>query len=133
VSSQNDFVWLDDDVVRAIHEAQIAEHGGSLGVRDPGLLPSAQNRPRNAAAYGDPDIAELAALYALGVIKNHPFVDGNKRVGAVLLELFLEINGYQFVATDEELLPTILSAATRDANEELVDWIRENVVRRRKR
>jgi death-on-curing protein len=133
VSSQNDFVWLDGDVVRAIHEAQIAEHGGSLGVRDPGLLASALTRPRNAAAYGDPDVAELAALYALGVIKNHPFVDGNKRVGAVLLELFLDMNGYDLVANDEELLPTILSAAAGDANEELIDWIRENVVRRRKR
>jgi death-on-curing protein len=133
VSSQNDFVWLDDDVVRAIHEAQIAEHGGSLGVRDPGLLASALNRPRNAAAYGEPDVAELAALYALGVIKNHPFVDGNKRVGAVLLELFLDMNGYDLVANDEELLPTILNEAAGDANEELIDWIRENVVRRRKR
>jgi death-on-curing protein len=133
VSSQNDFVWLDDDVVRAIHEAQIAEHGGSLGVRDPGLLASALNRPRNAAAHGEPDVAELAALYALGVIKNHPLVDGNKRVGAVLLELFLDMNGYDLVANDEELLPTILNAAAGDANEELIDWIRENVVRRRKR
>lgn len=111
MSSQDDFIWFDDDVGGAIHEAQIAEQGGPLGVRDPGLLASALNRPRNAAAYSDADAAELAALYALAVIKGHSFVDGNKRVGVVLLELFLELNGYELAASDEETLAMILAVA----------------------
>lgn len=124
---QSNLIWIDDDVVSAIHEAQIAEHGGSLGVRDPGLLASALGRPRNAAAYSNPDIAELAALYALGVIKNHPFIDGNKRVGAVLLELFFDLNGYDLTASDEAMLPIMLGvAAGKIADEQLVDWIRKN-------
>ena len=129
MNSRSSFIWIDDDVVSAIHEAQISEHGGVLGVRDPGLLASALDRPRNAAAHSDPDVAELAALYALGVIKNHPFVDGNKRVGAVLLELFLDLNGYELKAIDEEMLSVVLAAASgtiRDA--ELADWIRNTSI-----
>ncbi len=132
MSSQDDFIWIDDDVVGAIHEAQIAEHGGPLGVRDPGLLASALNRPRNAAAYSDADAAELAALYALGVIKGHPFVDGNKRVGVVLLELFLELNGYDLAASDEETLAMILAvAAGETSSERLINWIQAHTSARR--
>jgi len=130
VSSQNDFSWIDDDVVRAIHEAQIAEHGGSLGLRDPGLLASALDRPRNAAAYSDADAAEVAALYALGIVKNHPFVDGYKRVSAVLVELSLKINGYDLVASDEELLRVIVGVADGAiTHAELVQWTRDKMRR----
>ena len=84
-------VWLSQQIVLAIHDEQLAEHGGAAGVRDAGLLDSALARPLNRVAYGGPDIAELAALYALGIVRNHPFVDGNKRTGYVMLETFLEL------------------------------------------
>ncbi len=127
MNSQNNFIWIDEDVVNAIHEAQIAEHGGKLGVRDPGLLASALNRPRNAAAYADPDVAELAALYALGVTQNHPCIDGNKRVAAVLLELFLDLNGYDLVASDEAMLPIMLGIAAGEIPDgQFITWVREN-------
>jgi death-on-curing protein len=125
VSSPSDYRWISENVVLAIHEAQIDEHGGSTGVRDLGLLSSALARPQNAAAYAKPDIPELAALYALGVIKNHPFIDGNKRVGTVLLELFLEDNGYELVVIDESLLNAITTVAAGDMSEEqFVAWVR---------
>lgn len=131
MSSQSSVIWIDDDVVSAIHEAQIEEHGGSLGVRDPGLLASAVNRPRNAAVYSDPDLPELAAVYALGIVKNHPFIDGNKRVGAVLLELFLDLNGHDFIASDEEMTPMIFGVAAGEVpDEEFIAWIRARCVRR---
>ena len=131
MNSQNSFVWIDDDVVYAIHEAQIAEHGGTLGVRDPGLLASALDRPRNAVAYSHPDISELAALYAVRVIRTHPFVGGNKRVGAVLLELFLDLNGYELIATDEEMLAVVLAVASGTIRDtELADWIRNKSIPR---
>lgn len=115
--------------MRAIHEAQIAEHGGSLGVRDLGLFASALRRPQNAVAYVDPDAPELAALYALGVIKNHPFVDGNKRVGAVLLELFLNVNGHELVVEDGEMLAVILAVAAGELTDEaFIHWTRQNTV-----
>jgi len=130
VSSQNRFVWIDDEIVAAIHEAQIAEHGGSLGVRDPGLLASALARPRTSLEYSNPGVPELAALYALGVIKNHPFVDGNKRVEAVLLELFLDLNGYTLTADDADMLHVVLGIASGTIGPaELVRWARENSVR----
>jgi death-on-curing protein len=111
----SEFFFLDEAVALAVHEAQLAEHGGAKGIRDEGLLNSALARPRNAAAYEEADAARLAALYALGIIRNHPFVDGNKRVGTVLLETFLDLNGYALEATDEDLLATILAvAAHRD-------------------
>lgn len=131
MNSQNSYVWIDDDVVSAIHETQIAEHGGALGVRDRSLLASALDRPRNATLYSNPDVAELAALYLLGIVKNHPFVDGNKRVGAVLLELFLDLNGHDLRADDEAMLAiTIGVAAGKVTGDELLDWIRANAIRR---
>ena len=129
MSSRSNFVWIDDAVVTAIHEAQIAEHGGTLGVRDRGLLASALGRPQNAAAHSDADVPELAARYALGVIKNHPFLDGNKRVGAVLLELFLDLNGYELVVGDGEMLTVIVAvAAGRMTDEAFIDWTRTHAV-----
>lgn len=120
--------WFEEDVVLAIHEAQIAEHGGEAGVRDLGLLLSALARPQNAALYAEPDIPELAALYALSIIQNHPFVDGNKRVGAVLLDGFLELNDLNLQVSDPELVTTILGVAAGSLSEErFIEWVRENV------
>ncbi|MEO6834884.1 MAG: type II toxin-antitoxin system death-on-curing family toxin [Candidatus Tumulicola sp.] len=122
---QNNFNWIDQATVLAIHDAQIAEHGGNPGVRDLGLLESALARPQNAAGYSEMDIPDLAALYALGVIQNHPFVDGNKRVGIVLLDLFLEDNGYELVTDDATLVKVALAVAAGEmSDEEFKAWVR---------
>ena len=121
--------WIEIEVVLAVHEEQLAEHGGAVGVRDANLLDSALARPRNLVAYGDPDISELAAAYAYGIIRNHPFVDGNKRTGLVAAELFLALNGYQLTASDENCVLTILSVADSSLSEaDLCKWISENMI-----
>jgi death on curing protein len=126
VSSLSSFKWIDQDVVLAIHEAQIAEHGGSSVVRDPGLLASALARPQNAQAYSDFGAPGFAALYALGIIKNHPFVDGNKRVGVILLELFLEDNGFILTVEDADLTALILAVAAGEMSDEnFIQWVHE--------
>ena len=109
----------------AIHDAQIAEHGGVAGVRNLGLLESALAQPRNAASYeSNAAIPKLAALYALGVIRDHPFIDGNKRVGLVLLELFLALNGFALRASDEQCYEAIVGAAVGDLTEaEFTAWV----------
>lgn len=120
--------WIEKEVVLAVHEEQLAEHGGAVGVRDANLLGSALGRPRNLVAYGDPDIAELAAAYAYGIIRNHPFVDGNKRTGLVAAELFLALNGYELTASDESCVLTILNVADSSLSEaDLCKWISENM------
>jgi death-on-curing protein len=120
-------IWLSQQIVLAIHDEQIAEHGGAVGVRDAGLLESALARPLNRAGYGDPDIAELAALYALGIIRNHPFVDGNKRTGYVMLETFLELNGAWFPVSDgDAVIETFKLAAGDTSDEAVTDWVRAN-------
>jgi len=113
--------------VLAIHDAQIAEHGGAAGVRDLGLLESALTRPRNAASYDrDASIPQFGALYALGVICGRPFIDGNKRVGLVLLELFLAMNGFGLHAADAECYEAIVSAASGEVTEaEFSTWTEE--------
>ena len=95
-------VWLLRQLILAIHDEQLAEHGGALGLRDDGLLDSALARPLNRAGYGEPDTAELAALYAIAIARNHPFVDGNKRTAYVALETFLALNGGRFPVSDAE-------------------------------
>lgn len=121
--------WIDSELALAFHNEQIAEHGGSSGVRDMGLLESALARPQNLHAYEpDSDIAALAAAYAFGIVKNHPFIDGNKRTGYVVMETFLQLNGYTLSATPEEKYLTILTLASGDlSEEELADWLRERV------
>ncbi|MDE2571029.1 MAG: type II toxin-antitoxin system death-on-curing family toxin [bacterium] len=123
--------WLRQDAVLAVHEAQIAEHGGSLGVRDLGLLEAALARPQHLAAYAQPapGIPALAAAYALGVIRSHPFVDGNKRVALVLLELFLDLNRHDFTASDAECHAMIWTAAAGTAtDDEFRAWVHDHVV-----
>lgn len=109
MSSQSTFNWFGEDFFLAIHEAQIAEHGGATGVRDPGFLAWALARSQNAAAFWKVGVQELAVLHAIGIIRNRPFVDGNKRVGTGLLETSLQIHDYELVASDGELLAAILA------------------------
>ena len=122
--------WLLEETVYAIHQRQIAEHGGSDGVRDEGLLLSALARPQNLLAYSEdaPDISALAASLAYGIAKNHPFIDGNKRTALVVMRTFLQLNGYNFNATQEEKYLTFLKLAEGNlSEEELVNWIREKI------
>ena len=123
----NQWTWIEESVVWAVHEAQLAEHGGSAGVRDPGLLASALARPLNQVAYGEPDAATLAAAYAFGIARNHPFIDGNKRTAFVCAELFLALNGYQLQAEDANCVSTMLALAAGEISEaEFAAWLRTN-------
>lgn len=111
-------IWVEDDLVFAIHDRQLAEHGGADGLRDEALLRSALGRPLNPFTYGSPDIVELAAIYAAGIAQNHPFVDGNKRTGFIVGVLFLELNGYRFTASEAAATQAVLelAAGTIDAD-----------------
>lgn len=120
-------LWISETLALAIHARQLAEHGGIDGVRDPGLLSSALARPQHVFAYTKDtcDLATLAAAYAFGISRNHPFLDGNKRTAAVVFETFLELNGHLLVATEEELYPVMLQLAEDSlSEEELAEWIR---------
>lgn len=124
------WVWVDASVLRAVHEEQLAEHGGAIGVRDAGLFESALARPMQLAAYGEPDAAALAAAYGFGLARNHPFVDGNKRTAFVAVELFLSLNGYELVAGDMDCVLTMLKVASGELPEsEFADWLRANSVK----
>jgi death on curing protein len=126
--SDRDWVWVTFDVAITAHTEQLAEHGGGEGVRDERLLESAMSRPQNLAAYGEPDAAALAAAYAFGIARNHPFVDGNKRTAAVVSETFLVLNGHRLTATDAELVVAFLALAAGElSEEELADWFRQRV------
>jgi death on curing protein len=124
-----EWIWIATDVALAAHREQLAEHGGGEGIRDERLLDSAMARAPNLAAYGEPDAAALAATYAFGIARNHPFVDGNKRTAAVVSETFLVLNGYALNASDAELLVAFLALASGDlTEEELADWFRTRLV-----
>jgi death-on-curing protein len=128
-------VWLQKALVLAIHERQLAEHGGSGGVRDEGLLESALARPQQLHAYGDPapDLSDLAAALAYGLARNHPFLDGNKRTAHVGYRTFLALNGAELVATDEEKYLTILALAEGKLGErDFAAWLRGRVRMRRR-
>ena len=115
-------------MAQAAHLEQLAEHGGAAGVRVARLLESEMARPQNLVAYGEPDAAELAAAYAFGIARNHPFVDGNKRTAAVVSETFLVLNGYQLAASDAELVVAFLALAAGElSEEEMVDWFRTHL------
>ena len=123
----SDWIWLDPAVIYAVHNAQLAEHGGSAGVRDAGLLESALARPQNLLAYGEPDAYDLAAAYGFGIARNHPFVDGNKRTAFVSVELFLSLNGFSLLASDVDCVMTMLALAAGELSEEsFARWLRAN-------
>ena len=125
-----EIVWLLEETLTAIHHRQIAEHGGSEGLRDEGLLSSALARPQNLLAYGEPsvDLVSLAAAYAHGIARNHPFVDGNKRTALVAARTFLILNGVDLNATQDDKVLTFVSLAEGAiSEEELADWIRKRI------
>lgn len=122
------YKWILESAAHAIHDEQLAEHGGLQGTRDLSLLQSALSRPQNLVAYGSPDIAELAASYGYGVSRNHPFNDGNKRTAFVVVELFLMLNGYELIADDSGCVLIMLDVASGEISEEIfASWIREHI------
>lgn len=123
-----DYRWLEREIILAIHEEQLTQHGGGIGIRDEGLLESALARPQNLAVY-DPeaDLNDLAAAYAFGIARNHPFIDGNKRTAFVAMELFLLDHGVALLAEDGDAVLTFLSLAAGEMSEaDLASWIRRN-------
>jgi death on curing protein len=124
------WLWLSQAVIVAVHDAQLATHGGGTGVRDQSLLESALARPENLAAYGTPDAADLAAAYGFGISRNHAFIDGNKRTGFVAAEMFLILNGFQLTADDTNSALTMLAVSAGDITEaEFAAWIRMNIAK----
>jgi len=125
------WTWIERRVVLAVHNAQLVDHGGAAGIRDAGLLDSALARPLHRATYGAPDAAELAASYAFGIVRNHPFVDGNKRTAFVVLELFLALNGFGLEADDAACVLMMLALSAGELDEPtLAAWIRARLTRR---
>ena len=123
--------WVDRRALELLHDESIAEHGGLPGLRDEGLLESALARPLNLAAYGEPDAAELAASYGVGLAKNHAFVDGNKRVAFLAVGLFLGLNGQRLVATQAEATLAMLDVAAGTLDEaSFAQWLRDHTQRR---
>ena len=121
--------WIELSVVLAIHEQQIAEHGGRLGVRDAGMIESALDRPKNLLIYDDPDIFDLAAAYGFGSAQNHGFIDGNKRTAYVVTRLFLILNGQYICASGEEKVITFEKVGNGEIDQtELASWLRSNSV-----
>lgn len=119
--------WISKRGLLILHAESLAEHGGGEGLRDEGLLDSALARPLNLLAYGDPDHAALAASYGVGVAKNHPFVDGNKRAALLSVGLFLFLNGWRLVASQAETTVTMLAVADGSITEDdFADWLRAN-------
>jgi death on curing protein len=123
--------WIDKRVLRLLHDESLADHGGASGMRDEGLLDSALARPLNLANCGTPDISDLAASYALGLAKNHAFVDGNKRAAFLAMGLFLYINGWRLTASQPDATVTMLAVAAGEIDEAtLAEWIRQHMVKR---
>jgi death-on-curing protein len=123
--------WVDKNVLLLLHDESLAEHGGLSGIRDDGLLDSALARPLNLAACGEPDFASLAASYAVGLTKNHPFVDGNKRAAFLAWGLFLFLNGYRLIASQSDATVTMLAVAADEMDEDaLAAWVRNHAVAR---
>jgi death on curing protein len=119
--------WILRETVLALHEQLLAEFGGSDGIRDGGLLDSALGRPENLFAYGQPTVSELAAAYAFGLVKNHPFVDGNKRIGFAIGALFLQLNGRGLMATEvDAVIQTLALAAGEIGEKEYACWLESN-------
>lgn len=122
------YVWIEKEALLLLHQISLADHGGSPGLRDGGLLTSALARPQNLDAYGSPDIAALAAAYAFGLAKNHAFI-GNKRAAFLALGLFLDLNGYALEVDQPEAIATVLALAAGELGEDgLAEWIRRHMV-----
>ena len=122
-------VWVRRDVILAYHDMLLARHGGSTGIRDEGLFDSALDRPKNLFHYGKPSMFGLAAGYGFGLIKNHPFVDGNKRIGFATAVLFLELNGLEFSATEvDAVLKTLALAAGEMDEASFAGWLQQNTI-----
>jgi death-on-curing protein len=120
-------VWVRRDVVLAFHERLLAEHGGATGIRDEGLFESALSRAQNRFAHGKPTLYQLAASYAFGLIKNHPFIDGNKRIGFATATLFLQLNGLRFGADEvDAVLRTLALAAGEMSEADYAAWLKAN-------
>ena len=123
----SEIVWLTSELVQAVHARQLRQFGGPIGLRDEGALESALGRPVNRVAYGEPDLAELAAAYAFGIAKNHPFVDGNKRASLLALVIFLGLNDIDFAVDEAEAVVMIRGLAAGKIDEAgLTRWIRDN-------
>ena len=119
--------WISKQALLLLHAESLAEHGGGQGMRDEGLLDSALARPQNLAAYGEPDYAALAASYGVGVAKNHPFVDGNKRAALLATGLFLYLNGYRLTASQADTTITMLNVAAGTLTEDaFAAWLRQH-------
>ena len=128
-------LWIDERDALAIHDRLLALHGGRVGLRDRGLLESALARPRQHYTYArNPDIIEMAARYTAGIVRNHPFVDGNKRTGFVIAVLFLELHSFDFKASEVDATQAVMALAAGRLDETgYTAWLRENVTRRRRR
>ncbi len=121
-------VWLDSRLALAVHDRQLAEHGGGAGVRDQGALESALDRPRNQWAYGETDLCRLAAAYGFGIARNHPFVDGNKRTAWIAARSFLILNDRGILYTRKDAVRVMERLAAGDLSEqELADWFRQHL------
>ncbi len=121
------WVWIEASAVLAVHDEQLAEHGGASGVRDAGLLESALARPLHLATYGEPDVADLAAAYGFGLARNRPFIGGNKRTAFVAVELFLALNGWSATADDANCVLTMLALAAGELSEAgFATWVRKH-------
>ena len=127
----NSWQWIVEGVIIAVHAEQIAEHGGKNGLRDRGLLSSALARPRNIAGYKVPTVFDLAAAYAYGIVKNHPFIDGNKRTGFLVAYIFLAMNGWKLTASEASAVEAVLALASGGMSEaEFADWLKTQSIRR---
>ena len=125
--------WLSETTVLVIHEQLLQEHGGQPGILNPGLLSSAIGKPRNLFYYGGPEITlfDLAAAYGYGLVKNHPFIDGNKRIGLTVIDVFLQLNGYELIASEVEAVAVIRALASSNASQagemsQLTQWIQQH-------
>ena len=117
--------WVDRRLLVILHDESLVAHGGASGLRDEGSLESALARPLNLVAYGDPDVADLAAAYGVGLAKNHAFVDGNKRAAFLAVGLFLRLNGHRLIASQADATVTMLSVAAGEIDEaEFAQWLR---------
>ena len=123
-----DWVWIASNILYAVHDEQLAEHGGLAGLRDANALESAIARAQQLSHDGSPDVADLAAAYGFGIARNHPFSDGNKRTAFVAVELFLALNGHDLIADDADCILTMLRLAAGDTQEAaFAQWIRQHL------